>query len=200
MNELSSHASLEWLARLSGSRFNCFAGLSSDVTVAVVLLGAGLWRNDLRISTMLLLVLCGLLTFSLLEYCVHRWLFHGPVSMFEEGHRRHHEQPEGYDALPFFVPPLAYIAICAMLSFAMPVSTALLLGGSVAAGYAAYGLSHWAMHAFRFRGPVLRSWAAGHHVHHYHPEHNFGVTSPLWDRLLRTQYTSAAKRTTRRER
>jgi sterol desaturase/sphingolipid hydroxylase (fatty acid hydroxylase superfamily) len=25
-------------------------------------------------------------------------------------------------------------------------------------------------------------------VHHYHPDTNFGVTTPLWDILLRTRY------------
>jgi sterol desaturase/sphingolipid hydroxylase (fatty acid hydroxylase superfamily) len=200
MNESSPNASLQWLARLSASRFNCYAGLTSDVAVALALIAAGLWRNDLRIATMLLLVPCGLLIFSLIEYGIHRWLFHGPFSMFEEGHRRHHEQPQGYDALPFFAPPLAYLALAALLSYLMPTSAALLLGGSVAAGYAAYGLSHWIMHNFRFRSPTLRAWAAAHHVHHYHPERNFGVTSPLWDLLLRTQYISASRVATRRAR
>ena len=200
MNESSPNASLQWLARLSRSRFNCYAGLISDSLVAVALIAGGLWRNDLYFATTLTLVACGLMIFSLLEYAVHRWLFHGPLSMFEEGHRRHHEEPEGYDALPFFVPPLAYLAFAALLSYSMPTGAALLLVGSVSTGYAAYGLSHWIMHNFRFRSPLLRAWAAAHHVHHFHPERNFGVTSPIWDLLLRTQYISAsAKLATRRQ-
>jgi sterol desaturase/sphingolipid hydroxylase (fatty acid hydroxylase superfamily) len=201
MNESSPNASLQWLARLSRSRFNCYAGLAADTLVAVALIAAGLWRNDLYFATTLTLVACGLMIFSLLEYAVHRWLFHGPLSMFEEGHRRHHEEPEGYDALPFFVPPLAYLTFAALLSYSMSTGAALLLVGSVATGYAAYGLSHWIMHNFRFRSPLLRTWAAAHHVHHFHPERNFGVTSPVWDLLLRTQYISAsAKLATRRAR
>lgn len=194
MNESSPNASLQWLAHLSRSRFNCYAGLTADSLVAVAMIAAGLWRSNLQGTTMLMLVACGLLLFSLIEYAVHRWLFHGPFSMLEEGHRRHHEEPQGYDALPFFAPPLAYLALAALLSYAMPIGAALLLGGAVATGYAAYGLSHWSMHAFRFRSPTLRAWAAAHHVHHYHPERNFGVTSPLWDLLLRTQYLSASRR------
>ncbi|MGN6729420.1 MAG: sterol desaturase family protein [Rhodanobacteraceae bacterium] len=201
MNESSPNFSLQWLAQLSRSRFNCYAGLTADALVAIALLAAGLWRNDLRVTTMLMLVACGLLIFSLIEYGIHRWLFHGPFSMFEEGHRRHHEEPQGYDSLPFFAPPLAYLLLAALLGYAMSTSAALLLGGSVAAGYAAYGLSHWVMHNFRFHSPMLRAWAAAHHVHHYHPERNFGVTSPLWDLLLRTQYISAsAKLASRRTR
>ncbi|MGH8214046.1 MAG: sterol desaturase family protein [Rhodanobacteraceae bacterium] len=194
MTESSAYAPLQLLSRLSTSRFNNYAGLSSDVAVAFSLLAAGLYHNELRMGWILWLVLCGLLIFSLLEYVVHRWLFHGPFEVFEQGHRRHHEEPRGYDALPFFLPPMAYLLLAALLTYVMATGSALLLAGSVAAGYAAYGLSHWSIHAYRFRHPLVRTWAAAHHIHHNHPERNFGVTSPLWDLLLRTQYLSASKR------
>lgn len=194
MAEFSAYAPLQWLSRLSTSRFNNYAGLSSDVVVALGLIAAGLRRDELHAMMILWLVLCGLLIFSLIEYVVHRWLFHGPFEVFEQGHRRHHEEPHGYDALPFFLPPLAYLLLATLLTYVMPTSSALLLGGSIAAGYAAYGLSHWSIHAYRFRHPLVRTWAAAHHIHHNHPERNFGVTSPLWDLVLRTQYVSASKR------
>lgn len=193
MTESSAFAPLQWLSGLSNSRFNGYAGLSVDVIVALALLGAALWRNDVQPAIALVTLCAGLMTFSLVEYCVHRWLFHGPVSLFEAGHRRHHEQPRGYDALPFFLPPVAWLLLTALLTVFMPVTVALLLAGSIAAGYSAYGLSHTIMHNVRFRNPYLRKWAAAHHVHHNHPERNFGVTSPLWDRLLRTQYVSASR-------
>jgi len=85
------------------------------------------------------------------------------------------------------------LLLATLLTYVMPTGSALLLGGSIAAGYAAYGLSHWSIHAYRFRHPLVRTWAAAHHIHHNHPERNFGVTSPLWDMLLRTQYASASK-------
>ena len=194
MAESPAYAPLQWLSRLSTSRFNNYAGLSSDVAVALGLIVAGLRRDELHAIMILWLVLCGLLIFSLIEYVVHRWLFHGPFEVFEQGHRRHHEEPQGYDALPFFLPPLAYLLLAVLLTYVMPTSSALLLGGSIAAGYAAYGLSHWSIHAYRFRHPLVRTWAAAHHIHHNHPERNFGVTSPLWDLLLRTQYVSASRR------
>lgn len=189
----SQNAALRWIAQMSNSRFNGYAGLSADVIVALALLIVAFWRHDVPVTTMAAIVISGLLIFSLIEYCVHRWLFHGPISLFEQGHRRHHEKPMGYDALPFFLPPLAYLLLAVLLAVFMPVTAALLLAGSIAAGYAAYGLSHSIMHNFRFRNPWLRKWAAAHHVHHNHPERNFGVTSPLWDMLLRTQYISASK-------
>lgn len=190
---------LQFLSRLSTSRFNANAGLAADCVVSIALLGAGLLRGDVRPTSAILIVSAGLVVFSLIEYCIHRWLFHGPLAAFEQGHRRHHEQPMGHDALPFFLPPLAMLALAWLLSLLIPAGEALLLAGAIAAGYAFYGLSHVTMHAVRFRNPLARRWAAAHHIHHNHPERNFGVTSPLWDLVLRTRYASASKRTTQRQ-
>jgi sterol desaturase/sphingolipid hydroxylase (fatty acid hydroxylase superfamily) len=186
-------ATRQWIVRMSTTRANGQAGLIADVGTSVVLLGAGLWRGSAQplaaISTMLL----GLVLFSFIEYGFHRWLFHGSPQIMEQGHRKHHEQPNGYDALPFFLPPLGLLAITGFLILILPAQFALLLSGSLAAGYAAYGLSHAAIHNLRFRNPLSKRWAAIHHIHHYHPDKNFGVTTPLWDILLGTRYVSAGK-------
>jgi sterol desaturase/sphingolipid hydroxylase (fatty acid hydroxylase superfamily) len=186
-------AARQRIVRMSTTRANGQAGLVADVGISIVLLGAGLWRGHAQplaaISTMLL----GLVIFSFIEYGFHRWLFHGSPQIMEQGHRKHHEQPNGYDALPFFLPPLGLLAIAGFLILVLPVQFALLLSGSLAAGYAAYGLSHAAIHNLRFRNRLSKRWAAIHHIHHYHPDKNFGVTTPLWDILLGTRYVSAGK-------
>ena len=58
----------------------------------------------------------------------------------------------------------------------------------IALGYLCYGLVHDAIHARRFQQPLLRRWAGLHHVHHHHPDTNFGVTTPLWDVVFGTRY------------
>ena len=47
-----------------------------------------------------------------------------------------------------------------------------------------------------YREAYGRRWAANHHIHHYHPDRNFGVSTPLWDIVLGTRHVSkrAAKR------
>ncbi|MDR3388539.1 MAG: sterol desaturase family protein [Rudaea sp.] len=187
------------IVQLSTTRANGQAGLVADVAMSVVLLGTGFWRGDARAVPAIFTVLLGLFLFSFIEYCFHRWLFHGPSQIVEQGHRKHHEQPLGYDALPFFVPPLALLLLVCLFNLIVPASFAFLLAGSLAAGYAAYGLSHAAIHSMRFRYPLSKRWAAFHHIHHYHPETNFGVTTPLWDILLGTQYVSNGKGPKRRE-
>lgn len=185
-------APLEWaarpLARLSTSRFNLRAGLTSDSLISVALIVAGLWYGHLRALPALLTIVCGLFAFTFIEYAAHRWLFHGHTGPFEAGHTRHHDDPLGYDALPFFMPPLFMCALGALFALAFPVGYALLLAGVIAAGYAAYGLSHVVIHVHRFKSPLLRRWAGFHNIHHYHPGANFGVTTGLWDFLLGTRY------------
>ncbi|HZP65595.1 MAG TPA: sterol desaturase family protein [Rudaea sp.] len=178
------------VARLSTTRANGRAGLVADSGVSLCMLGAGLWRDDLRVAFALATIAGGLLLFSLVEYCVHRFVFHGAPGLMEAGHRKHHEDPQGYDALPFFLPPLGMLGLALLLTEFMPTSVALLLAGSLAAGYAAYGLGHTAIHFVRFRLSPLKRWSAAHHIHHYHPDRNFGVTTPLWDILLGTRYVS----------
>ncbi len=185
-------APLEWLARplsrLSTSHFNLRAGLISDSTISVLLVATGVWYGHMRLLPAMLTVLCGLFAFTFIEYAAHRWLFHGNTGPFRAGHDNHHVDPLGYDALPFFMPPLFMCALGALFALALPVGYALLLAGMIAAGYAAYGLSHVAIHVHRFDSPFMRRWAGFHNIHHYHPDANFGVTTGLWDVLLGTRY------------
>lgn len=185
-------APLEWiarpLARLSISPFNLCAGLTADCLISVVLIAAGIAYGHMQAALAALTALCGLFAFTFIEYAAHRWLFHGNTGPFRTGHDHHHQNPLGYDALPFFLPPLFMCALGAVFALAIPVGYALLLAGTIAAGYATYGLSHLVIHVHRFKSPLMRRWAGFHNVHHYHPDANFGVTTKLWDVILGTHY------------
>jgi sterol desaturase/sphingolipid hydroxylase (fatty acid hydroxylase superfamily) len=178
------------IAWLSTTRANARAGLVADVLASCALLYAGSRRGDTDSAAALATVLAGLVLFSFVEYCFHRWLFHGSVALLEQGHRKHHEQPQAHDSLPFFLPPLVALALEGILTVFLPATTALLFTGGMAGGYAAYGLTHSIFHNERFRHALPRRWAAAHHIHHYHPGSNFGVTTPLWDIVLQTRYVS----------
>ena len=186
-------AALQPIERMCTTRTNAQLGLISDMAVSVGLFYMGMRRDDVRPIAVLAAVLFGLVLFSFFEYAMHRWLFHGPAQVFQQGHLTHHQQPLGYDSLPFFLTPLAILALAGLLDLAAPTAVALLFAGAFAAGYVAYGLSHWAIHNIRFRNTLARRWAADHHIHHYHTDKNFGVTTPLWDIVLRTRYVSTRK-------
>ena len=176
------------IARMSTTPTNYWAELALDTALGALLLVEG-WRLGVGSIWMAVLAcLLGLFIFSFIEYFFHRWMFHTHVPLFEEGHRMHHERPLGYDSLPFFLPAVVLLILTGLLMLAMPSGFALLLAGSITFGYIIYGLVHFIMHHVRFKNPLLRRWAGAHHVHHFHPETNFGVTTPLWDILLRTRY------------
>lgn len=176
------------LQRLSSTRINGWLGLASDIGVSAVLLCGAFRLPDFRIALALCVISAGVFTFSFVEYCLHRWLFHGWVPIFEQGHQRHHERPLGDDSLPFFFAPLAILAMAQVLRLVTSEEIALLFTGGFAAGYAGYGLSHTLIHRMRFQNAFMQRWAAAHHVHHYHPDCNFGVTTPFWDFVMRTRY------------
>ena len=185
---------MQAIGRMTSTRINGWIGLACDFAISAGLLYAGLRRNPDPFVA-ITAALAGLLVFTFVEYCFHRWLFHGRAQMFQRGHDRHHEEPTGYDALPFFLPPIGILLIAALLHRVAPFAVTCFAMGGFAVGYAAYGLSHTAMHDVRLRRVLPRRWASAHHVHHFHPETNFGVTSPLWDVLLRTRYVSQRQRT-----
>ena len=179
---------LNAIVRMSTTRTNYWLEFAFTGSLATALLGAGVGLHQGSWLAAFFTVLAGLVAFSFIEYLFHRWIFHGPDSMYRRGHDAHHLNPKGYDALPFFLPSVILLGLAVLFTLLMPRSLACLLTGAIAFGYVSYGLSHYIIHARRFRHPLLREWAANHHIHHFHPEANFGVTTSLWDHLLGTRY------------
>ncbi|KZC43709.1 MULTISPECIES: sterol desaturase family protein [Rhodanobacter] len=176
------------VVRMSATRANYWTELGVDVVLCLALLVAG-WRLHAGGAwSALLALLLGLFAFSFIEYFFHRWMFHTRIPLFTQGHDMHHQRPLGYDSLPFFLPPTVLLALAGVFALVMPTGFALLLASAITFGYIVYGLSHFIIHHVRFKQPLLRRWAGAHHVHHYHPDCNFGVTTLLWDVLLGTKY------------
>ena len=175
------------IVRMSSTRANYWGELAVDVALGAVLMVEGARRQPGALLGTLAIVL-GLFAFSFVEYFFHRWMFHTRIPLFAQGHELHHQHPLGYDSLPFFLPPLILLALTGVFLALMPTGFALLLASAITFGYIIYGLAHFIIHHVRFKQPLLRRWAGAHHVHHYHPGTNFGVTTPLWDVLLGTRY------------
>lgn len=188
MNASVARRVLDGIVRMSSTATNYWVEVVIDALLCLMLLAEG-WRhlqgNPLQA---VLAIGLGLLAFSFIEYFFHRWMFHTRVPLFAQGHHQHHQKPLGYDSLPFFLPAAVLLTLTGLMVCLMPTGFALLMAGAVTLGYIAYGLSHFTIHHVRFRHPLLRRWAAAHHVHHYHPHSNFGVTTPLWDVVLGTRY------------
>jgi sterol desaturase/sphingolipid hydroxylase (fatty acid hydroxylase superfamily) len=137
----------------------------------------------------------GLLLWTLLEYLLHRFVFHftgadgRPPRWQFHVHGVHHEFPGDRDRL--VMPPAASVP-AAILVFvgarlALPGAVALPLVAGVVTGYLAYDFLHWRAHAGRSTHWLARAHRRYHLQHHFLDSGaHFGVSTPLWDHVFGT--------------
>ena len=82
--------SLDQIIRMSTTKANYWleAAVSGSVSACLLANGARLHRGPWLAA--FFTVLAGLIAFSFIEYVFHRWIFHGPESMYRRGHDAHH--------------------------------------------------------------------------------------------------------------
>jgi sterol desaturase/sphingolipid hydroxylase (fatty acid hydroxylase superfamily) len=139
----------------------------------------------------------GLAGWTLVEYVMHRVVFHhmpGVVAM----HDAHHHAPTGMVGAPVWI-SAALFSVAVLLP-------AWLLGGrffatgltaGLATGYLWYMTVHHATHFWSARpGTYLYAAKRRHALHHHRDgDTNFGVTTGFWDRIFGTEFeVSAAPR------
>ncbi len=137
----------------------------------------------------------GLLLWTLLEYVLHRFVFHWePRTRWGARfhflvHGVHHTWPK--DALRLVLPPAASLLLGAgFLGLFVAVAGSPGVAGFVglASGYLVYDLIHYAVHHVRPRFLWHARLRAHHNNHHFHdPTRRFGVSSPLWDVVFGTR-------------
>lgn len=136
----------------------------------------------------------GFLIFTLIEYLLHRYLFHMDTDTKAKEkiqyafHGVHHEYPKDKDRLA--MPPL----VSGILATALFFGFRAVMGDFVFAflpgfvlGYASYLFVHYAVHAYQPPKNFLKILWVNHGIHHYkNHDRAFGVSSPLWDFIFRT--------------
>jgi len=161
---------------------------------AAGLLYWNLTQTSLHTVTTLLLFLVGFITFTWVEYMMHRYVFHmKPYTEMRSKiqytiHGVHHEFPKDKDRLA--MPPLLSITISTILLLLLRV----LMGDFVFAflpgflvGYASYLAVHYLVHAYPPPKNFFKVLWVNHSIHHYKDgETVFGVSSPLWDYIYGT--------------
>jgi dihydroceramide fatty acyl 2-hydroxylase len=142
------------------------------------------------------LFVLGFLAWTLIEYLLHRFVFHlMPEPTFESKlkqfmvHGYHHEFPN--DRMRLVAPlllslPIGAVVLAAEYVLAGSYYSRLLFAGTVL-GYITYDWMHYYTHHFRPTtrlGKFLRRY---HMEHHYKDsESHFGISSPLWDWVFGT--------------
>jgi sterol desaturase/sphingolipid hydroxylase (fatty acid hydroxylase superfamily) len=143
----------------------------------------------------------GFITWTLLEYLIHRFVFHR-LPYVRDLHLAHHEEPQSLIGTPFWLSLGGYvIVVFAPLWWAIgfPLASALVAG--LLTGYLWYSFVHHVLHHW----PIERSsWfyqaKLRHCLHHYRDnEGNFGVTTGVWDRVFGTAMAMAPFRARQRE-
>lgn len=137
-------------------------------------------------------VALGVLTWSFLEYVLHRFLGHDRRTMpnfFSVEHTRHHS--EGDYFAPSWKKGLVALGITALVSgigaLLVDATIAVAFTVGVVGMYLTYEIIHRRAHTHAGGGRYGR-YIRRHHFHHHfmNPRANHGVTSPVWDRVFGT--------------
>ncbi|HVF71261.1 MAG TPA: sterol desaturase family protein [Chthoniobacterales bacterium] len=137
----------------------------------------------------------GLLLWTLIEYAMHRYLFHyEPKSGWGKRihffvHGAHHDYPQ--DATRLVAPPAFSIPVSLVFYGLFLAIFGRLAPGTFAGfifGYVCYDMIHYATHHFSMKGGV-GLWLKQYHMRHHFKDdhHGFGVSSPLWDYVFGTR-------------
>ncbi len=140
-------------------------------------------------SRVILALLVGYLFWTLLEYVLHRYVLHGPSSLAQEGHAKHHRDEEALVASPLFVIPLVEVVLWWLMAHWIGATSAAFFFCGAASGYAGFSLLHHVFHHYPERSwdrGFLHRLREGHEVHHQLARWNYGTTTSLWDRVFRT--------------
>lgn len=123
------------------------------------------------------LFVLGAVTWTLVEYAVHRALHHPRLYRF---HQPHHARPDE--------PGVSWIASSiigfSLGAIAWAVPPLIPAFDGLAVGYLFYVFMHTTAHLYPKEG--VGDAPAFHAAHHRRPTVNFGVSTPLWDHLFRT--------------
>jgi cyclopropane-fatty-acyl-phospholipid synthase len=177
------------LERVASSPLNYRATLIADPIAAMGIGVYGVIAYNGLFTPALVAVIAGFLTWSFLEYVLHRWVLHGVFAGPRREHAKHHGSPKATISTPLLVIPIFAMAIYVSLSFVLSSGIAALYTFGIYVGYNYFAIIHHLLH-HRPNALTRMRWfedqARFHDEHHDHPRTRFGISSNFWDRLFRT--------------
>ncbi|XP_027330496.1 dihydroceramide fatty acyl 2-hydroxylase FAH1-like isoform X1 [Abrus precatorius] len=152
-------------------------------------------RMGLSCPPVALLVVLGIFIWTLLEYTLHRFLFHIKTKTYWGNtmhyllHGCHHKHP--MDGLRLVFPPAATAILLMpfwnLVKLLSTPSTAPALFGGGLLGYVMYDCTHYYLHHGQPKTEVPRHLKKYHLNHHFRiQDKGFGITSSLWDKIFGT--------------
>jgi sterol desaturase/sphingolipid hydroxylase (fatty acid hydroxylase superfamily) len=158
---------------------------------------------DLSFGTIVSFVVVGIIIWSFTEYVLHRFIFHfEPKSEFGRKihfifHGVHHDYPN--DSRRLVMPPSVSVPLAVIFYFLFE----LLFGTTYVSpffigfltGYLFYDLTHYAIHHFNMHNKFWLAIKNHHMKHHYqNSTRGFGVSTPVWDEIMGTNFPPADKK------
>jgi len=144
----------------------------------------------------------GIAVWTLTEYTLHRFIFHyNPKSVFGERihfifHGVHHDYPSDSRRLvmpPSVSVPLALLFYWLFYTLLGNILVSPFLVGFLT-GYLVYDMTHYAVHHFNTHNKIWL-FIKNHHMKHHFMDSSkgYGVSSPLWDKLMGTNFDPKKK-------
>jgi sterol desaturase/sphingolipid hydroxylase (fatty acid hydroxylase superfamily) len=176
------------------SRVHPVTPLALYLPVVGYTLYVSLWQRHLSFVAVAALFLLGVLLWTLIEYLIHRYIFHyQPRTRWGKQlhfviHGVHHDYPN--DARRLVMPPVISIPLAFLffgLFFLIFGSLAPAVFAGLVFGYLCYDMLHYATHHLAMKRGVWL-WLKQYHLrHHFKDDHvGYGISSPLWDYIFRT--------------
>ena len=151
---------------------------------------------SLKINVFIIVALfvAGLFAFTLVEYLIHRFVFHfkastpGQELLKYKIHGVHHHFPKDKDRLA--MPPFMSLTL-AVLFFLLYKwlfgNYGIALFSGFVSGYSVYLIIHYAVHRYRQPRNFLSILWKHHSLHHYRSDNSaFSVSNPMWDYIFGT--------------
>jgi hypothetical protein len=136
----------------------------------------------------------GLLLWTPIEYCMHRYFLHShdlPLKVKRwHRHFHHHGTPKNPNEVVFnvfFSFPILLLGFCLFVLGSGSSKAALLIFPGFLCGYLAYEWVHIGAHFHHTSNFLWLGLYRNHRLHHHkNDSKHFGVTTALWDHIFRT--------------
>jgi hypothetical protein len=178
-----------WLDGIAARKSNYWVGFVSDPAAALFFVFWDLVILRISIYALIASLITGLLSWSLFEYCFHRWVYHRGHTLAHAGHTRHHESPKALVGMPWFLTTGFLLGFWFVFAYLFQVRFLLSFMAGLVTGFVIYGTFHHIHHHHpNLNSSWYRNLGKHHTIHHRFPGVNFGVTNRLWDYIFGTTY------------
>ena len=192
---------VEGIRHLGSSVFNYWFGYVANLSLVTWLVSHAWHKGQLGmgVTRVALLALTGLLSWTLTEYLLHRYVYHEWHSFLSVGHALHHQDPQALIGIPWYLTTIIVVAAFALLALPFRASVLGVVMGFNWLGYIFYCICHHASHHWNTKRGWLKRMKRHHLAHHGHANYNWGLTTPFWDYVFRTYYRKPEYRSDRND-